>query len=192
MKEYHQKTKVALILCSCFFAFGTYWSDWAFDYYFLWVNPVDHPDAFSRAVNYYTAQTDIPNILKYIPLINLFIGALGFSAGLANMTDGNILFDGASCVLLFLGLSTYTTSVRPALETITTSSDKGELLAALKNIAAAHFIIVLAITGIVGLQLAHLFAIRKTDKAELTEEQADKTESTEQDQTKDSSAKKDD
>ncbi|KAI9303615.1 ER membrane protein SH3 [Cunninghamella echinulata] len=179
MKEYHQKTKVGLILCSCFFAFGTYWSDWAFDYYLLWANPADHPNAVSRAAIYYATQSEVPNILKYIPLANLLVGALGFSAGLANMTDGNILFDGASVVLLLFGLSTYTTSVKPALVTVTESKDELEVLAALKNIAAAHFIIVLAITGIVGLQLAHLFAIRKTDKAEAAEEvESEKKEST--------------
>lgn len=41
-------------------------------------------------------QFDAPDIIKYIPLVNLLIAAVGLSAGLANMTDGNILFDGAS------------------------------------------------------------------------------------------------
>ncbi|KAI8334969.1 ER membrane protein SH3 [Chlamydoabsidia padenii] len=166
MEEYHQKTKVAMILCSCFFAFGSYWSDWAFDYYLLWANPADHPNAVARAAVYYATQTEVPNILKYIPLVNLLIGAIGFSAGLANMTDGNMLFDGASIVLLLFGISTYATSVKPALVTITESKDDDAVLAALKNIAAAHFIIVLAVTGIVGLQLAHLFVMKKTEKSE--------------------------
>ncbi|KAI8081544.1 ER membrane protein SH3 [Halteromyces radiatus] len=169
MTEYHQKTKIAMILCSCFFAFGSYWSDWAFDYYLLWANPAEHPTAVSRAALYYTTQSEVPNILKYIPLVNLLIAAAGFSAGLANMTDGNMLFDGASIVLLLFGISTYASSVKPALVVITESKDDAEVLASLKNIAAAHFIIVLAVTGIVGLQLAHLFVMKKTEKSERLE-----------------------
>lgn len=60
------------------------------------------------------------------------IAAVGFSAGLAHMTDSNLLFDGASLgksmthtfrdisqstylysVLMLFGLSTHATSVRP-------------------------------------------------------------------------------
>ena len=56
---------------------------------------------------YYTNQLHAPNIIKYIPFANLMIAAVGFAAGLANMTDGNILFDGASlgkrmCAVLLL------------------------------------------------------------------------------------------
>ncbi|ORX62681.1 ER membrane protein SH3 [Hesseltinella vesiculosa] len=175
-KEYYQKTKVAMILCSCFFAYGTYWSDWAFDYYLLWANPADHPEAVSRAALYYTAQNDIPNILKYIPLANLFIGAMGFSAGLANMTESNALFDGASIILLLFAVSTYATSVKPALLTISESKNNDDILASLKNIAAAHFITVMAITGIICLQLAHLFVMKKSSKSEKKAEAKEKVE----------------
>ncbi|KAL1926479.1 hypothetical protein VTP01DRAFT_5808 [Rhizomucor pusillus] len=160
--EQMQPIKVALILCSCFFAYGTYWSDWAFDYYLLWANSAEHPNAVSRAVQYYLTQTQAPNILKYIPLANLFIAAVGFSAGLAHMTDANLLFDGASLVLMLFALSTHATSVRPGLDTIVSSKEEDALAAAVKNIAAAHFIIVLAVTGIIGLQIAHYFVIRKS------------------------------
>lgn len=77
-----------------------------------------------------------PVILKYIPFANLMIAAIGFSAGLAYMTDSNLLFDGASLgmhipferkcsiqtangflfpfkVLMLFALSTHATSVRP-------------------------------------------------------------------------------
>ncbi|KAI9496368.1 ER membrane protein SH3 [Zychaea mexicana] len=165
--EQMQTVKVALILCSCFFAYGTYWSDWAFDYYLLWANPADHPSAIPRAILYYTTQTQAPNILKYIPFVNLIIGAIGFSAGLAHFTEGNILFDGASLVLMLFGLSTHATSVRPGLEVIVAAAgETEEVVAALKNIAAAHFIIVLAITGIIGLQIAHYFVMKKSAKSE--------------------------
>ncbi|KAI7862501.1 ER membrane protein SH3 [Spinellus fusiger] len=165
-REHMQSTKVVLILCSCFFSYGTHWSDWAFDYYMLWANPMDHPEAVSRAVLYYTTQVQAPDILKYIPFVNLIIAAFGFAAGLANMTDGNVLFDGASLVLMLFGLSTYATSVKPALATITSSTDEKELISSLKNIAAAHFIIVLAITGIIGLQVAHFLLSRRASSAE--------------------------
>ncbi|KAF7728170.1 hypothetical protein EC973_006564 [Apophysomyces ossiformis] len=147
--EQLQAVKVSMILCSCFFAYGTYWSDWAFDYYLLWANPADYPNAVSRATLYYANQLQAPNILKYIPFANLMIAAVGFSAGLANMTDGNILFDGASL----------------AMNVISTSEDQKEITVSLKNIAAAHFIIVLAVTGIIGLQIAHFFVMKKTQKA---------------------------
>ncbi|KAI7853794.1 hypothetical protein BDC45DRAFT_144381 [Circinella umbellata] len=192
--EQMQTVKVALILCSCFFAYGTYWSDWAFDYYLLWANPADHPNAISRAILYYTTKSQAPEILRYIPIVNLFIGAVGFSAGLAHFTEGNILFDGASLgkvglfnwgflhlsiiinnflfhiyniVLMLFGLSTHATSVQPGLDVIVKSTkETEEAVASLKNIAAAHFIIVLAITGIIGLQIAHYFVMKKTAQAE--------------------------
>ncbi|KAJ8653587.1 hypothetical protein O0I10_010734 [Lichtheimia ornata] len=162
--EQMQTIKVALILCSCFFAYGTYWSDWAFDYYLLWANPAEHPNAVSRATLYYITQTQAPKILKYIPFANLMIAAVGFSAGLAHMTDSNLLFDGASLVLMLFGLSTHATSVRPGLDVITSTENEDEITSSLKNIAAAHFIIVLAITGIIGLQIAHYFVMKKSAK----------------------------
>ncbi|KAG0173919.1 hypothetical protein DFQ30_006551 [Apophysomyces sp. BC1015] len=146
-------------------AVKTYWSDWAFDYYLLWANPADYPNAVSRAALYYSNQLHAPNILKYIPFANLMIAAVGFSAGLANMTDGNLLFDGASLVLMLFGLSTHASSVKPAMNVISTSEDQKEITVSLKNIAAAHFIIVLAVTGIIGLQIAHFFVMKRTAKA---------------------------
>ncbi|KAL9538443.1 hypothetical protein MBANPS3_010926 [Mucor bainieri] len=168
-RERMQSAKVVLILCSCFFAYGTYWSDWSFDYYFLWANLADHPNAIARATQYYTNQLDAPDIIKYIPFVNLLIAAVGLSAGLANMTDGNILFDGASLVLMLFGLSTYATSVKPAIKNIAETEIKSELASNLKNIAAAHFIITLAITGIVGLQITHYVLNKRADNAERAE-----------------------
>ncbi|KAI8889905.1 ER membrane protein SH3 [Backusella circina FSU 941] len=164
MSEYLQTVKIALILCSCFFAYGSYWSDWAFDYFLLWTNPLEHPEAISRATFYYANQAHIPNILKYVPIVNLLIAATGFATGIVNMTDGNLLFDGASLVLLFFGISTHFSSVKPAVTTVTVSNDLEEITKSLKNIAAAHFIIVLAITGIIGLQITHYFVMKKSHK----------------------------
>ncbi|KAL9554270.1 hypothetical protein PS6_003491 [Mucor atramentarius] len=167
-RERMQSAKVVLILCSCFFAYGTYWSDWSFDYYFLWANLADHPNAIARAT------LDAPDIIKYIPFANLMIAAVGLSAGLANMTDGNILFDGASLVLMLFGLSTYATSVKPAIKNISETKIASELASNLKNIAAAHFIITLAITGIVGLQITHYVLNKRADNAEKAEAAAAK------------------
>lgn len=82
---------------------------------------------------------------------------------------------------MLFALSTHATSVRPGLDTIVSSKEEDALAAAVKNIAAAHFIIVLAVTGkhkqfkvytaefwsswllgIIGLQIAHYFVIRKS------------------------------
>jgi hypothetical protein len=41
-----------------------------------------------------------------------------------------------------------------------------ELTSNLKNIAAAHFIIVLAITGIIGLQITHYVLTKREERAE--------------------------
>ncbi|KAI8054192.1 ER membrane protein SH3 [Gilbertella persicaria] len=172
--EHMQSAKVVLILCSCFFAYGTTWSDWAFDYYFLWANLAEHPNAVARATQYYTSQLDAPDIIKYIPFINLLIAAVGFAAGLANMTDGNILFDGASLVLMLFALSTYSTSVKPGILNISQTNDVEELSKNLRNIAAAHFIMTLAITGIVGLQITHYVLTKRADNAERAEAAAAK------------------
>lgn len=123
----------------------------------------------------------------------MIIAAVGLSAGLANMTDGNILFDGASLVLMLFALSTYATSVKPgknlldlyiinvtrkpnqsylvyiAIKNISDAELVNELAINLKNIAAAHFIITLAITGIVGLQITHYVLNKRADNAERAE-----------------------
>ncbi|KAG0741968.1 hypothetical protein G6F57_010799 [Rhizopus arrhizus] len=166
-RDQMQYIKVVLILCSCFFAYGTFWSDWSFDYYFLWANLSEHPTAVSRATLYYTNQLNVPNIIKYIPFANLLIAAVGFAAGLANMTDGNILFDGASLVLMLFAISTYASSVKPGMMAISETTDEKEIITNLKNIAAAHFIIVLAITGIIGLQITYYVLTKRADNAEL-------------------------
>ncbi|CAO3695595.1 unnamed protein product [Rhizopus stolonifer] len=165
-KEFLQKAKVALILCSCFFAYGTYWSDWVFDYFLLWADPSEHPGAVSQAALYYSNQIPIPSILRYIPIANLAIAASGFATGLCTMTDGDLLFDGASLVLMFFGITTYITSVIPAVEVVTRSNDIEQATISLKQIAASHFIIVLAITGIIGLQITHYFVMKRSPKEE--------------------------
>ncbi|CAO3651157.1 unnamed protein product [Mucor fragilis] len=165
-REYMQTAKVALILCSCFFSYGTFWSDWAFDYYLLWANPSEYPEAITRATFYYANQGHIPNILKYVPIANLCIAAAGFATGLFTMTDGNLLFDGASLVLMLFGVTTHLSSVKPAIAVVNQSADVHAITTSLKNIAAAHFIIVLAITGIIGLQIAHYFVMKRPTKEE--------------------------
>ncbi|KAI7901237.1 ER membrane protein SH3 [Cokeromyces recurvatus] len=180
-KEYLQTVKVVLILCSCFFSYGIYWADWAFDYYLLWSNSTQQAEAISRATFYYANQAQIPNILQYVPIINLFIAAVGFATGLLTVTDGSLLFDGASLVLMFFGLFTYLTTVKPAIQTIVESTNMNKITASLKNIAAAHFIIVLAITGIIGLQITHYFVLKKPSKEEA---EADMDEEIEEDEEK--------
>jgi hypothetical protein len=44
---------------------------------------------------------------------------------------------------------------------------ENELAKNLKNIAAAHFIMTLAVTGIVGLQITHYVLTKRADAAEL-------------------------
>ncbi|KAI8647097.1 ER membrane protein SH3 [Parasitella parasitica] len=180
-REYFQTAKVALILCSCFFSYGTYWSDWAFDYYMLWANPAEYPKAITRATFYYANQGHIPNILKYVPIVNLCIAATGFATGLLTMTDGNLLFDGASLVLMLFGATTYLSSVKPAITIVSESADVNDITTSLKNIAAAHFIIVLAITGIIGLQITHYFVMNRTNK-ESDEQEEDQDEQEEEEQ----------
>ncbi|KAI8074045.1 ER membrane protein SH3-domain-containing protein [Gongronella butleri] len=160
-KAPHQKSKAVMILCSCFFAYGTFWSDWAYDYDMLWKASPIGPQDIARGVMYYKAQTELPQVLQYVPLANLFIGVCGISAGLAGGELDSKLFDGASVVLLLFAVSTFASSVKPSLVTIAdASSTESQLLTALK---------VLAITGIIGLQLAHLFVMRKSGSAQAVE-----------------------
>jgi hypothetical protein len=50
---------------------------------------------------------------------------------------------------------------------ISETTDEKEIITNLKNIAAAHFIIVLAITGIIGLQITYYVLTKRADNAEL-------------------------
>lgn len=56
-----------------------------------------------------------------------------------------------------------------AIKNISETEIKSELASNLKNIAAAHFIITLAITGIVGLQITHYVLNKRADNAEKAE-----------------------
>lgn len=58
------------------------------------------------------------------------------------------------------------------VKTIAETKDLVEITKTLKNIAAAHFIMVLAITGIVGLQITHYILNKKADNAEKAEAEA--------------------
>lgn len=55
------------------------------------------------------------------------------------------------------------------IKTIAEIKDVEEITKILKNIAAAHFIMVLAITGIVGLQITHYILNKRADNAERAE-----------------------
>ncbi|KAI8982992.1 ER membrane protein SH3 [Pilobolus umbonatus] len=171
-----QSVKVVLILCSCFFAFGSLWSDWAFDYYFLWTSIADHPHAVEAATLYYKQHLNSPDLIKYVPFVNLLIAAFGFAAGLANMTDGNILFDGASLVLMLFALSTFASTVRPAMQSLEESDISSKLIDNLKNIAAAHFMMVLAISGIILLQVTHFIVSKRSEKTVVKAKHTPKTE----------------
>ncbi|KAM3583837.1 hypothetical protein VKS41_003808 [Umbelopsis sp. WA50703] len=153
--------KVALIVSACFFAYGRYWADWVFDYYIIWSDPAARQNAFSNAALYYANQNDTPMVHQYISIINLVIASIGLGAGLASMRDANILFDGASLVLMIFGLTSHVSSIRPGIELIARSKDEDEIAEALKNIAVAHTVIVTAVTGIVLLQVAHYLAMKK-------------------------------
>ncbi|CAO3664377.1 unnamed protein product [Umbelopsis vinacea] len=136
--------KVALIVSACFFAYGRYWADWAFDYYLIWSDPAAHPNAFANAA-----------------VSGLLYASVGIVAGLASMRNANILFDGASLVLMISGIASHVSSIRPGIEIVATSNDQDEIAEALKNIAAAHTIIVTAVTGIVLLQVAHYLCMKR-------------------------------
>lgn len=49
-----------------------------------------------------------------------------------------------------------------------------DLIVNLKNIAAAHCIMTLAVTGIIGLQVTHFYLNKRADNAELAEAEAAK------------------
>lgn len=53
------------------------------------------------------------------------------------------------------------------MKIISETVDEKEIISSLKNIAAAHFIIVLAITGIIGLQITYYIVTKRADNAEL-------------------------
>lgn len=59
-----------------------------------------------------------------------------------------------------------------AIKNISETDVVSELTLNLKNIAAAHCIMTLAITGIIGLQVAHFYLNKRADKAELAEASA--------------------
>lgn len=79
-----------------------------------------------------------------------------------------VIFVKCSTIPIFL-----TSYCGTAIKTISETDVKSELAKELKNIAAAHFIITLAITGIVGLQITHYVLNKRADNAERVEAAAE-------------------
>ncbi|RUS26801.1 hypothetical protein BC938DRAFT_484100 [Jimgerdemannia flammicorona] len=99
-------TKLTLVLCACFFAFGTYWADWSIDYWLIWADPALNPNAIPNAITYYQNLYNAPQIHKIVLLAPVFIGVVGLSMGFAQMYDINFLFDGGALGLYSLLLRT--------------------------------------------------------------------------------------
>ncbi|RUP51297.1 ER membrane protein SH3 [Jimgerdemannia flammicorona] len=131
-------TKLTLVLCACFFAFGTYWADWSIDYWLIWADPALNPNAIPNAITYYQNLYNAPQIHKIVLLAPVFIGVVGLSMGFAQMYDINFLFDGGAL----------------AMKIIATSEVEPEVVRKLYEIAAGHTLIVFAVVdaGVANIQ----------------------------------------
>ncbi|RUS22468.1 ER membrane protein SH3 [Endogone sp. FLAS-F59071] len=139
--------KLTLVLCACFFTFGTTWADWSVDYWLIWTDPALNPNAISNAITYYQSLHNTPLIHKFVPLVPVLICVVGLSLGFAEMFDINFLFDGGSLALLLLALQVYATTITPGMRIVATSEDETEVVRKLYEIATGHTLIVLAAAG---------------------------------------------
>ncbi|KAM0332428.1 hypothetical protein ACHAQA_002709 [Verticillium albo-atrum] len=167
-----------LIVGSVCFFLGILFASFPYDYPLLWTSaPI--PEAY-----YAQLETHLRFIYAAPPLIGrlltsiIFVGFLGFFIKLFKATEANLLFDGASLVLYFVGVGVYLTNIVRGLRAVgegiwddpdweakaNKGADDGLVLGkedSLKVLSASNTILALVLVGVLVLQVGQAYAERK-------------------------------
>ncbi|RXG47817.1 hypothetical protein VDGE_04217 [Verticillium dahliae] len=169
-----------LIVGSVCFFLGILFASFPYDYPLLWTSaPV--PEAY-----YAQLETHLRFIYAAPPLIGrlltsiILVGFIGFFVKLFKASEANVLFDGASLVLYFIGVGVYLTNIVRGLRAVgegiwddpdwevkaNGNAGQGDGLVlgkedSLKVLSASNTILALVLVGVLVLQVGQAYAERK-------------------------------
>lgn len=149
-------TGTALVVTG--FVLGAIYSNWAYDYWLVWVYPTP-AERVEAALEHYRIKASQPLFLHHVLHAVLAIGTLMFIGKLYKPTESNTLFDGGSLVLFVIGIVFYLTNLRPAARSLITGDWVDiDPETGVKFVSATEMIIVLAMLGVLALQFGQWWA----------------------------------
>lgn len=160
-------TLTSIILGSSAILAGTFFVNWAVDHRVIWQSPTEA--SVKAAIDYYHDSLEVPQSFKIGLTAITGVCAAAILAKLSKGTTSRILFDGGSLLLLSAAVVIYLQNVRPSLDIIAALPRRGASLpnsafGAISQIASAHAIIAVTLTGIVALQGAQYYSERQIQK----------------------------
>lgn len=153
-----------LILCSVSFSLGVIYSNWAYDYFTLWVSrPTE--EAFLSSLEHYKAWYRMPPFLAHFHHFVMGFGFIGLFTKLYKPSESNKLFDGGALFLYVIAVVFYITNLVKGVATAD-SGNWGDINyeTGVNVIAASQVFIVLVLLGVVGLQLGQYWAEKEDER----------------------------
>ncbi|KAF2876834.1 Shr3 amino acid permease chaperone [Massariosphaeria phaeospora] len=166
---------------TCFFL-GILFSSFPYDYNVLWTVPTEGRDNYFKILEDHIKFLHAsPPIISRILHIVMATGMFGFLLKLYNMSEANMLFDGASLVLYIAGLMVYVTNIVKGFRVVTAGiygpteplpdGEVDDFIGredSLRVYAASNTILALVLVGVLVLQAGQWYALRK-EEAEIAE-----------------------
>lgn len=133
------------------------YSNWSYDYFTLWQQPVDA--AFERSLAHYQNWYNMPMFFHHVHHLCAVLGLIGFFFKLYKPSESNKLFDGGSLFLYMVGIVIYLTNLRRGGASAV-AREWGEVdeHTGINIIAASQVLIVLTFLGVIGLQVGQYWA----------------------------------
>jgi hypothetical protein len=168
--------RVAVIVCTTSFLLGILATHWIADSLTLWQSPLTESHLRTSAA-YYSLLAAMPsNMMSAIYAVGVLAGIALFTS-LWDGRAGNLMFDSASIFLYCCSAGAYLLNVLPNLQHLethppnTTSTFPPSLQKPTVELASAHLVCSVALTGVLLLQGGRWFA----EEDELAEDAASRT-----------------
>lgn len=165
-------------IATCFFL-GIVFSAFPYDYPLLWSRKPATESNYNDIESHMKLLFSSPPLIQRILHIVIALGLVGLAIKLVKPSQSNLLFDGASLVLYFCGITVYSTNIvkgfrlaeegRYGDELAVSAEEKGDILGreeSLKVYSASNTILGLVLVGILVLQSGQWYAERKNAQEE--------------------------
>ncbi|RPA85634.1 Shr3 amino acid permease chaperone [Ascobolus immersus RN42] len=152
-----------LIICPTSFFLGILFTNWAYDNHTLWQRSEPSEATLQAIESHYNMLYLSPPIISRLLNTIIATGLLAFISKLYKPSESNLLFDGASLVLYFVGLVMYLTNIVQGLEIVHVGKYGKEVgrVDSLRVIAASQTILALVLVGVLALQAGQWYAEAK-------------------------------
>ncbi|KAJ7632539.1 Shr3 amino acid permease chaperone [Roridomyces roridus] len=169
--------RAAVIFSTTCFLLGALFTHWIADSLTLWKSgPVTDENLWTAAL-YYSILARAPSFVFFFLGTVVLVGGLSILSNLRDGAAGNLMFDGGSILLFGSTVAHYLYSVIPImLSQFTALSTKkfetpfpNSLRTATLDLASTHLMCSVALTGVLVLQAAHVWADRSDAEAAAAE-----------------------